>query len=648
MKSDDSRRAIGKVVSVAADRFVIELHRGTENFTVIGFDDVHYIASLGSFVILPIPSGYVVAEIVGLRDKDATQTRERATARGRLEKASSAKFLDTVPVGTLPRTPTAEFSFGVSVFPSLYTDALYILESEIDRIFDVANAVESSPSKAFDHATRYKALTVGESVVFQGYDVKISVDAFFGGHAAILGNTGSGKSCTVATILQSLFEKHDEHWARGATFVLLDVNGEYQQAFSNLPQKVQQTHRYLSGPIDTPRIGQGDHTRQFKLPHWFMSVEEWELLLRASERTQQPVLRTALGLTSLFADSSDPDLEALRDHILAACIRCILDSDGGGNAKKDRIIVQLNRFQSKKLNIASTKSFMENDFGGMKDVPGLTALLDSCTQENVTLPDYTNREFRFETLEHALELALLYEESHGNRQIRDYCSQLLTRFKWIRNREEFAFLRCPPEQFEDCERSQSSFVDSLIGAGANGDDVSQLIILDMNEAGDEVVEVASAVISRLVFERLRRRDPRNAYPVHLILEEAHRYVAQRKSGFAIDASRGFERIAKEGRKYGLFLILASQRPSELSSTVLSQCSNFIVHRIQNPDDMQHIRQMTPFISESVMRRLPSLPKQHALIFGSAVNLPTTFKVREVSPRPKSDDARIRDLWFRDE
>lgn len=135
-------------------------------------------------------------------------------------------------------------------------------------------------------------------------------------------------------------------------------------------------------------------------------------------------------------------------------------------------------------------------------------------------------------------------------------------------------------------------------------------------------------------------------PVNLVLEEAHRYVAERPSGYAIDASRIFQRIAKEGRKYGLFLMVASQRPSELSKTVLSQCSNFVVHRIQNPDDLQHIRQMTPFVSDSVMKRLPSLPKQHALIFGNAVNLPTTFKVRDVKPKPKSDDAAIRDLWFR--
>jgi DNA helicase HerA-like ATPase len=144
---------------------------------------------------------------------------------------------------------------------------------------------------------------------------------------------------------------------------------------------------------------------------------------------------------------------------------------------------------------------------------------------------------------------------------------------------------------------------------------------------------------------LRRAEPRNRLPVNLVLEEAHRYVAEQPSRYAIDASRIFERIAKEGRKYGLFLLVASQRPSELSRTVLSQCSNFVIHRILNPEDLSHIRQMTPFVSESVMKRLPSLPKQHALIFGNAVNLPRTFRVRDVHPRPKSDDALIRELWF---
>jgi DNA helicase HerA-like ATPase len=210
-------------------------------------------------------------------------------------------------------------------------------------------------------------------------------------------------------------------------------------------------------------------------------------------------------------------------------------------------------------------------------------------------------------------------------------------------------LRVDPKTITDYEKDTDRFVERFVGLERKGDTLqktSQITILDLNDVGDQVVEVASAVIARLIFERLRRAEPRNRLPVNVVLEEAHRYVAEKPAGYAIEASKIFERVAKEGRKYGMFLLIASQRPSDLSRTVLSQCSNFLVHRIQNPDDLSHIRQMTPFISESIMRRLPSLPKQHALIFGNAVNLPTTFRVREASPRPKSDDARISELWFR--
>ena len=239
----------------------------------------------------------------------------------------------------------------------------------------------------------------------------------------------------------------------------------------------------------------------------------------------------------------------------------------------------------------------------------------------------------------------MYEESHGNKQIRDYCSSLLTRFKGLCEKEEFSFLRF---QENDLEITNYQFFSNLLGVQKNASTLvkkSQVIILDMNKTSDDVIELTSSVITRMLFQRLRQAKERNRFPVHLVLEEAHRYIADKPSEFSLDASRIFERVAKEGRKYGLFLMVASQRPSELSKTVLSQCSNFVIHRIQNPDDLIQIRQMTPFISENVLRRLPSLPKQHALIFGNAVNIPMTFKVREANPTPHSEDARISRLWF---
>lgn len=133
MSRDDRKRAIGQVVSVSADRFVVEMHAGTDNFTVVGFDDVHYVARLGSFLMIPVQTEYVVVEVVGLRERDITTTDR---ANGALDKAASAKYLDVVPIGMLPQTAGSKFRFGVSIFPSLYADALYALDAELDRVFE--------------------------------------------------------------------------------------------------------------------------------------------------------------------------------------------------------------------------------------------------------------------------------------------------------------------------------------------------------------------------------------------------------------------------------------------------------------------------------------------------------------------------------
>ena len=609
----------------------------------------HYVARIGSFLMVPVQAEYVVVEVVGLRERDIGGISK---GNGDLDKAASAKYLDVVPVGMLPQGPNGAFRFGVSTFPSLYADALYALDAELDRVFETDIPVEPTPTVGDvpptpPNATRFRALTIGRSVVFEGYDVKVRIDDFFGGHTAVLGNTGSGKSCTVATVLQSLFGKADEHHARGATFVVFDVNGEYTRALSPLVNDtgIGMNRVILDGSADEER---------FRLPHWFLEQSEWELLLQASERTQIPVLRTALGLTGLFHRNS-PESLTIKEHFIATCIiECFQGADGDSPvAKFQRVVSLLQKYPTVDLNTALLQkyraSYKYGNFAEGQFEPFLNEVRDKL-REDIELPSYDQTPFTFDDLEECLDFAILYEEAHGNRQIRDYCSQMLTRFKSLKERQEYAFLRYDLGP-GDSGPSHGEFLTELLGLTSIGDQLvkrEQIIIVDMNAVEDEVVELVASVLARMIFRLLRQAEPRNRFPVHLLLEEAHRYIAQTPSRYAIDASRIYERIAKEGRKYGLFILAASQRPSELSKTVLSQCSNFVVHRIQNPDDLSHIRQMTPFISEAVLKRLPSLPKQHALVFGTSVNLPTTFRVRDANPLPRSDDAKIRDLWFHEE
>lgn len=638
---DDKKRVIGKIISINSDRFTVELLSGIKNFNVSGYDDIHYFAQINSYVMVPYQDRYIVAEVVGVREKDTpdfTNAKEQE-----LNKIYSVKHLDVLPIGTIK---DRKFSFGVSVYPTLYSDVLYIKDEELNVLFEVQDAevakcsdCEKDDDECKDHKdalkgkTRTKSFDVGESAIFPDYKIKIDVDRFFGSHSAVLGNTGSGKSCTISSMLQTIFSKEKEFFAIGSTFVIFDVNGEYKQAFSDF-DKSKINVRNLS-------IEKKDGFEELTLPHYFLNIEEWTLLLNASEKTQIPILRNALGLATLFS-GDDKKVANIKNHILASCIIETFNSSDSPVSKYQKIqsLIARGTFT------AGIDNGYSAQYGNFSSPALEKAFLDAVNgfllKTHFEIPSFDNTSFSFNELGDYLDLAILYEEAHGNKQIRDYCSSLITRFKSIQERKEFAFL------VDKNTTEVDGFLKKILGLKSKKKE-KQIIILDLNSAEDEVVEIVSTVITRLIFNRLKNveSDKRNKFPVNLILEEAHRYISNDTQRNSFKANYVFERVAKEGRKYGLFLLVSSQRPSELSRTVLSQCNNFIVHRIQNPDDLSHIRQITPHISEATLKKLPSIPTQHALIFGSAVNIPTLYKVKTAHPLPLSDNNHVSDNWFVD-
>ncbi|MBI3137728.1 MAG: ATP-binding protein [Sphingobacteriales bacterium] len=638
MTKEDKQRVIGKVVAINSDRFSVELLSGLGNFNVRGFDDIHYFAQLNSYVIVPYQNYYIVAEVAGVREKDLNVPFSNPTEQI-LSKVQAGKFLEVLPIGTIKsdKENALNFEFGVSVYPTLYSDVLYIKEQELDTIFKTSinklqNCQEKDECKEgkCECKYRYASLPIGKSTVFPDYDVKLDIDRFFGSHSAILGNTGSGKSCTIASMLQTLY-KLESYSATGSTFIFFDVNGEYKQAFSELTS-INSEIEVKNFSID--KVGEEEVTN-FVLPHWFLNIDEWALLLKASDKAQLPLLRNALGFTQSLSD------EALH-HIYACSIMYVYEHWDSPVAKRQRIVSLIERAKFSNTVNFSSYSAQYGSWQGIGTEEAFKSAIRANIKEDIEIdPQYNAERFDFVELGQAIENAILYEEYHGNKQIRDYCSSMITRYKSVKERNDFRFLTNSTTDID-----QATYLNDFLGISA-GKKKSQVIIIDLNSANDEMVEIISCVLSRLIFEKLRTAKERNKYPVNLVLEEAHRYISTDSGKVFGDANRIFERIAKEGRKYGMFLLVSSQRPSELSKTVLSQCSNFIVHRIQNPEDLSHIRQITPHISETILRRLPSIPTQHALIFGHSVNLPTTFKVNEANPKPKSDNNEISKNWFRE-
>lgn len=644
MIRDDKERVIGKIVNINSEKFTVELFNQSINFTINGFDDIYQYAQINSYVILPYQDFYIVAEIFGVREKDV-DIKWKGEKEQALSKSNSIKYLDITPIGTIQ---SKKFKYGVSVFPTLYSDVLYIRKEELDTVFEVSIEGEHEQIELKEiNGTRLHSLEVGTSTIFPDYKVKININGFFGAHSAVLGNTGSGKSCTISSMLQTLFRK-ESFSAVGASFVFFDVNGEYHKAFSQIAnpdievkyfslneQKTKDS--FLAGYTSEEKadfhINDNIVYQEFKLPHWFLNIDEWALLLQASEKTQLPILRSALG----FSKNTN---EVSRKHIYASNIMYVFENWESAVAKRQRIVSLVAKGGFDDIDIAQYNAQYGN-FPPAAEMAFKTAVNRHIKIDEFIFPKYTNSKFDFAALEEHLEDAILYEEYHGNKQIRDYCSSLVTRYKSLRERAEFAFLTGDTDELE-----QTTFLDNILGIGKHKEKKAQISIIDLNSVEDEIVEVISCVTSRMIFERLKKIEQRNTFPVNIVLEEAHRYISDDIGKIFGDANKVFERIAKEGRKYGMFLLVSSQRPSELSRTVLSQCSNFIVHRIQNPEDLMHIKQMTPHISSSILSRLPSIPRQHALVFGHSVQIPTLFKVNEAYPTPHSTDNDITKNWFK--
>lgn len=632
MIKDNKERVIGKLISINSDKFTVELLNQSINFTINGFEDIYQYAQINGYVILPYQDFYIVAEIFGVRERDS-DIKWQGEKEQILNKSNSVKYLDINPIGTIKK---GKFKYGVSIFPTLYTDVLYIKKEELDTIFEYND--DLLPIEGMGNPTALKLLEIGTSTIFPDYKVKININDFFGAHSSILGNTGSGKSCTISSMIQTLFKK-DNYSAVGASFLFFDVNGEYHKAFSQLENSDIEVKYFSINEIKSNELFEYNDAitkeidyENFKLPHWFLNIDEWALLLQASERTQLPILRSALG----FSQNMDNET---RNHIYASNILFVYENWESAVTKRQRIISLIDKAKFDDINVDGYNAM----FGNMtneNEIIFKTKVKKYINFDTFNPPKYNNDFFEFNKFGDNLDEAILYEEFHGNKQIRDYCSSLITRYKSLKDRQEFNFLT----QNND-ELDRIDFIDNLLGLKEVKKKKTQISIIDLNSVEDEVVEVISCVITRMIFEKLKTIPERNSFPVNLVLEEAHRYISEQKNSHFGEANKIFERVAKEGRKYGLFLMVSSQRPSELSKTVLSQCSNFIVHRIQNPDDLSHIRQMTPHISTNILHRLPSIPTQHALVFGSSVQIPTLFKVNDASPLPNSSNSDIVKHWF---
>ena len=614
-----SRREIGKITSVGIHGVIADVNSDLGNY-INTIDGILFVGEVGSYVSIYEIGRTVIAEIIGVDEKtQLINSRE-------MIKPNSKRQVYLNLIGEIVED---KFQFGVSKMPLIFSTVYIVSQKELIIMLEVGK--EEIKISEESNKTRAILLTIGKSVIFPDYDVKINIDKFFGFHFAVFGNTGAGKSNTVARILQNVFVK-DHYSAKGAKFVIIDSNGEYNKAFSKLNEINQDIKHSLM-------IADEDSDSKFEIPVWALSADDWATLLHASEKTQMPVLKRAIDIARVFY-SSDETNQELRNHILASTLLGIIQSSDSSPSKSDKLKAIVTKFGTNEINMDSVLSnsktlrqSMNINYGSMPDEEAVISFLSNHLNQELITENITRSmvPYSLEDFSQAVEFATLYEGSISSQRIQEYTATLMTRLNTIQEGIQGRILsRTTYNTIDD-------YIDMLLGE-------NQIVDLDISTLDDASAEVVTKVLAKLLLDYLKRREIKADSPINFIIEEAHRFI-KNEANYGAVGYNIFERIAKEGRKFGMLLGISSQRPSELSKTVVSQCSNFIVHRVQNPDDLQYISRMVPYINQNMIERLTYLQTGNALVFGSAINLPTLTKFAQANPTTDSDNAKISEKWY---
>lgn len=614
-----SSREIGRITSVGINGVVVDVNSDLGNY-INTIDGILFIGEVGSYVSIYEIGRTIIAEIIGVDEK------VQLANVNELARPNSKRQIYLNLIGEIVGD---KFCFGVSKMPLIFSTVYMISQKELITMLEVGE--EEIRVSAETDSTRKILLTIGKSVVFPDYEVKVNIDKFFGFHFAVFGNTGSGKSNTIARILQNIFEKQN-YSAKGAKFVIIDSNGEYNKAFSKLNELNSNIKHSL---LSTDEVGE----KKFEIPVWALSADDWATLLHASEKTQIPVLKRAIDIARIFYNCEVDDVN-IKNHILASTLLGIIQSSDTSPSKSDKLKAIVTKF---KTNDISMSSIIKDDktlgdliginYGSMIDEAGVISFLMTFLNaqeisDNIlkAMVPYSLSDFI-----KAVEFATLYEGSISSQRIQEYTSTLMTRLQSLQDGVQGRIFS--KTEFNTVEE----YIKSLLGE-------NQIVDLDISSLDDSSAEVVTKVLAKLILDYLKGREVKAETPINFIIEEAHRFI-KNDTNYGVIGYNIFERIAKEGRKFGMLLGISSQRPSELSKTVVSQCSNFIIHRVQNPDDLQYLSKMVPYINNNMIDILTYIQTGNALVFGSAINLPTLTQFDQANPATDSGNAKISEKWY---
>ena len=482
-------------------------------------------------------------------------------------------------------------------------------------------------------------MLLGQSPLYDGVPVFLNVNSFFSNHFAIFGNTGSGKSCGVSRLFQNMF--HDQRLnPYKANVFIFDSSGEYYSAFSNLNQ-INNTYnyRYIS-TNETEGLGE-----KLRLPVYLLNKDDLALLLQCTNHSQLPIIERMLKLALVFSQN-DIDSNAYKNHLIAKAIMNILYTNETAPNKRNEIFSILASCSTNEFNLEAPiqgigyvrkfrECFLIDNSGNFTESVLMNEYLESFIKEEFdSYEPHTGVYYTLDTLEKALNFTLISEGWLRNEQTYGDSVTLRVRLHSLIVGDNAKYFDV--KEYMSLEKFLSSL---LITDGKK----YQIVNINLNDIDDDFAKVLTKIYSRLIFDFSKGLKDRGSIPFHIILEEAHRYIQQDHDRFLFGYNI-FERIAKEGRKYGVILGIITQRPVELSDNVISQCTNFLIFKINHPMDIDYIRKTIPHITDDIIEKQKSLQSGTCLGFGLGFRIPLIIKMEMPDPAPLSGNCDVVSIW----
>ena len=563
--------------------------------------NIYKCEGIDTFVLIKkSPKEKIIYQIISLYDEEKPFIDKFENS-----KFFSKSYFEAIPIGNLENL---KFEYGIERYPMIGDEVFLISDEEIELILS-------------NNMFNTECIQIGELVNRKGYFPKIKINNFFATHISILGNTGSGKSTTIRTILKKIAEKvEDETFKKeNLNFYIFDVHNEYKKF-------------YNSNLINVTTL------KDISIPLEKLKKEDWLNLILPSNATQLPILINSLKLANILEKNED-----VVSWVKVFCAMELYKNQQSDNiAKRAKIVGILEEIEDLDIknelkNYNSTygnfNSNTEEEFKNkLKEY--IDNKIQGCNPKETLYNKLEKAEIyikNIETLQLAVEIILLLEESKANSQIRTYCSSLVTRIDNL-------IITYKETLFSNEEKKLKNF-DNLIQHKMKSFEIIDCSLFE----NEDLLFFSSFILNNIYENQKQKRNNGELKLIHFIFDEAHKYISE-NSNTIFNPIKTFEKIAKEGRKFGIFLILASQRPSELSKTVLSQCNNFILHRIRNNIDLEQMRKSIPYISESQLLRLSFLKTGHALVVGEAFQIQLELKICKEKSDNSSETIKPTEVW----